>query len=644
MAFRVGVVGHRPDRLPQDAASLDAIRARIAEVLATVAETVRDFHHGPDAAFYSREGPRLRANSPLAEGSDRMFAEEALRLGYDLCCIMPFAQAEFEADFLPPAAFGENALEHFRDILARADAVAGLSRFELDGERKHFERAYAAAGSIVLNQSDLLLVIWDGSGPNGIGGTVDTLRQAISFNVPVLWIDTKAPFGWRILRRIEEVESLGKTELRASAASWDTPIEHARLRTALSEIVSEELSVPIAVESPTEKKREGGTAGEENPKRLLEFYLAEHKPSLNLAFAWKMFRELWGHGHLHMPTLRVTDYIEQISPEWPVDEEIDPSGPSYGASWINSVLRPHFAWADKLADRYADAHRSNFIWTSLLAAGAVFIALFPFAAGFHSDHPSPLTLVTALIEFVMVVLMVGLPWFARRRRWHQRWMEYRVLAELIRELKILLPLGGGQPLPRTSTHLANYGDPARSWMYWQLRAIARETGLPDARITHGYVRDQLKHLELFVEGQIRFHDKSSERFERIHHRLHQGALYLFLVTIAGVIVNWSLPYLHGEAPSWIGRWLILISAVFPASGAALASINNQGEFARLQRRSQAMRDGFERLQDKINGLKATPPPLSLAEVTDIASQMAAMMVDENTEWRIVVVDLPHVAG
>ena len=83
-------------------------------------------------------------------------------------------------------------------------------------------------------------------------------------------------------------------------------------------------------------------------------------------------------------------------------------------------------------------------------------------------------------------------------------------------------------------------------------------------------------------------------------------------------------------------WLILVAAGFPALGAAVASINNQGEFARLQRRSQAMVAGFVDLRAKVAHLAARPTVPPLIEVTDIAAEIATMMLDENTEWRIVV--------
>ena len=47
IAFRVGVVGHRPDRLPEGEPALVAIRERIAEALQAVAGAVGEFAAGP---------------------------------------------------------------------------------------------------------------------------------------------------------------------------------------------------------------------------------------------------------------------------------------------------------------------------------------------------------------------------------------------------------------------------------------------------------------------------------------------------------------------------------------------------------------------------------------------------------------------
>lgn len=627
IAFRVGVVGHRPDRLPAGEEALGEIRRRIAEVLEAVAGSVAECARGPDLRLYdSSLAPALTAVSPLAEGADRIFAEEALRCGYRLTCVMPFHRDEFKRDFAGPESFEEASAARFDAILVKAEEAGTLTAFELDGRRERAHEAYSQAGRVVLNQSDLLLAVWDGGSTNGIGGTFDTIQQAIAFNVPTLWLDSRSPFGWRLLRDEADLETItGETV----CAPCPQPVEGALIK-AVGEVVRSEL----------------GLSGGQGAR--LQAYLAETRPKRNWAMTWKLFRDFMDTGSIRLPTIRVADFEDQIRSAWPVigDSDVAEEDVAPDRSWMNGQLRGHYAWSDKLADLYADAHRSAFVASSLMAAGAVFAALLP-VAGHFGRHAA---VATAVVEALILAVLVGLPVRARNRHWHEKWLEYRVLAELVRELRILIPFGGARPLPRTAAHLSNYGDPARSWMNWQARAIARNVGLPNARIDKAYVIERCAELLEFLgtaspaHGQIGFHSMNCHRMERIHERLHRMSLILFAVTIAAVAGNWALRFINPDLPERVTAWLILFSAFLPSLGAAFASINNQGEFARLQRRANAMAQSLTAVRNQILELIASADGPSLAHVSELAAQLASMMVDENTEWRIVVLDLPHAAG
>ena len=136
----------------------------------------------------------LRAISPLAEGTDRIFAEQALELGFKLCCVLPFPQAEFENDFAAGKALENDSLVPFQGLLAQA-----ATRFELDGIRRPEGEAYGAGGRMVLNQSDLLIVVWDGKRLGKRGGTEETFDEALNRGVTVAWIDADAPHQWQLL-------------------------------------------------------------------------------------------------------------------------------------------------------------------------------------------------------------------------------------------------------------------------------------------------------------------------------------------------------------------------------------------------------------------------------------------------------------
>lgn len=160
----LGVTGHRS--LPD--ADLPLLRQHVRELL-TLAT---DPHETSWLA------------TSLAEGADRLVAEEALALGFELYCPLPFEAAEYEKDFDTP-----ESVDWFRAALARSarvETIAGsATATRTDG--------YTAAGRAMLDASRVLLALWDGLPPRGEGGTGQMVQEAITRGMPVLRIPTTAP-------------------------------------------------------------------------------------------------------------------------------------------------------------------------------------------------------------------------------------------------------------------------------------------------------------------------------------------------------------------------------------------------------------------------------------------------------------------
>jgi hypothetical protein len=194
--FRVGVVGHRPDRL--QSADLQQLAAQLRSVLGAIRSEVSRLGRSRRRRV-APASPVLQAISPLAEGVDRLFAEVAIGLGYELQCPMPFPQAEFERDFLPPCSLEPDSLERFRSLLAQAERETALARLEMNGDRARASDAYAACGRIVVDQSDVLVVVWDGERRRRRGGTEETIDAARLTGVPIVWMDARAPHGWQLV-------------------------------------------------------------------------------------------------------------------------------------------------------------------------------------------------------------------------------------------------------------------------------------------------------------------------------------------------------------------------------------------------------------------------------------------------------------
>jgi hypothetical protein len=172
--FVVGVTGHRLDGL--QSADLPLLQRRIHDCLQVVCNVVaRCAGHGTDL--------HLIVASPLAEGADRLVAEEAIALGFALYAPLPFLRDEYESDFTSSASRAA-----FRDLLACAEEV-----HEFAGTRTAAPAAYEAAGRAVIDSSDMLIAVWDGRAARGDGGTGQMVFEAIHHHLLTIWIPAAAP-------------------------------------------------------------------------------------------------------------------------------------------------------------------------------------------------------------------------------------------------------------------------------------------------------------------------------------------------------------------------------------------------------------------------------------------------------------------
>jgi hypothetical protein len=601
LTFRIGVVGHRPNRLKRE--DISSLTKRLGEVLSSVKKSVLDFstkHPG----LFNNESPCLRAVSPLAEGTDRYFAREALKLNYELCSPMPFQREEFENDFKPPHSLEPeiNSVTDFNDILAAARVKGDVRIFELDGARDKAGEAYAAAGRVVLNQSDLLVVVWDGGGEEKHGGTYETLVRAVRFAIPVVWIDAHAPHQWQLVQKEPDLPKLGPERC--------VPPPAGDLHRSLAGVIGHVLNPP-----------ESTATTDRHHVDLRTAYFAETMPKWNRFFGWKFFRGFVDGGSLCLPPLRVTPFEEAVIKDWPE------KGKNEVEDWVNHRLRSHYAWSDKLADLYADKYRSSFIFGYLAAAFAVLFGVLGYFNQATKWWPAA--------EVIIVSWILTRIWWGNRCHWHQRWIEYRVIAELVRQLRFLIPLGGGRPFPRLAQHLS-FGNPANTWMYWHIRAIDRALGLPTAEVTSKYLLECRDYIAGIIDGQVNFHLRSAERSARIEHRLHIAGAILF-----GLTFLLAFGHLLSPAGGLLHEWHVALipAAIFPAFAAAMAAISNQAEFARIARRSAAMAG---RLEQEVTKLANYDDSVHSNQVTEDALRVAQTMVDEVLDWRLVFLDRPLV--
>ena len=120
--------------------------------------------------------------SGLAEGADRHVAHLALDAGYSLHAVLPFARSTYLADFASAASRVQ-----FDQLLARAERVT-----ELPGRPGFSAQAYRRAGHALLDETDVLIAVWDGQPAQGAGGTAEVVNEACRRRIPVIHVSTLA--------------------------------------------------------------------------------------------------------------------------------------------------------------------------------------------------------------------------------------------------------------------------------------------------------------------------------------------------------------------------------------------------------------------------------------------------------------------
>ena len=154
----VGVSGHRT------LLDHDAIKSAVDEALEKILVSFRV--------------DSLQVISPLAEGADRLVAIRAKETyAARLVVPLPLNRSEYMHDF-----DSVNSKFEFLSLLEQADQVIDPPKTETR------EVAYLAAGLYVLDNSDVLIAVWDGAPARGTGGTAEIVAGARRRMMPVAWV------------------------------------------------------------------------------------------------------------------------------------------------------------------------------------------------------------------------------------------------------------------------------------------------------------------------------------------------------------------------------------------------------------------------------------------------------------------------
>lgn len=634
LVLRVGFAGRK--ELTED--ETQRLSGQLREVLTTIGHRLAAIAPGvPVSAgsepavstFYAQRPPLLRLITGLCEGADALAAQILERVNIEpdgsapsdanTCClqtelaaVLPFTVEDYRAS--RPNSF----LTEFDRQLTECAWV-----LTLDGLYKkpspdtalakiRRARGYRAQSAFLLRHSDLLVAAANPDDPGKAGGTLETVREALAFELPVVFLHTGNGQVYLIEPRGDLISVLAEppdtterwkgtlqkwvTLLTADPDNGLTPHDHTQSaeRHRGNQVLHELLDL------------------KDSPARSAQRRLVRLRH-----WVWEKFDKCFASG---------------IKPK------------------SDAPIAPYSAYrkrAGELSRHYGGLYRGAFLLNYLLAIITVTLAAASLAllGGSHTSvgeqflsvaentvprvgggsevvKTVPVWLLVTLLVFGIaklftVILIAVNTRQANKGEWNSRAVDYRYLAERLRTMYYLARAGSQQPPAAAPPQFASRVV-RQSTIDWFFEAIVRSISPADLEIAKpAEVKTEkddvvsikkLVHIQpldvvqsvrdSWIQEQTVYHERNALTMQAVSHTTERMAINLGRLVI--VIVICDLLVIGGKLLNWIPTSLdavarpatpvlVFFSAILPAVVAALNGIRFQSECQRLAERSSVMR-------------------------------------------------------
>lgn len=243
----------------------------------------------------------------------------------------------------------------------------------------------------------------------------------------------------------------------------------------------------------------------------------------------------------------------------------------------------------------------------------------------------------------------ALNWHFDQRRWHQRWLEYRILAERFRYVNMLLPLGEDIVL-QLAIAPTRSADLMWHQRYFEWHAKNLEVSAPPARQYHD-------HALAVIAAQEDYHKLNHRRRGTVARRLHWLGKGAFIGALATCIVDilfaffpaaklapgtdgpfaWlmthSLSFLESVCP-FLGAWL-------PVFAAAAYAILTHAEYAKAAEASGETYEYIQQLSEQLASIPSSADDLDTkvpAGMKSIVIEFVGTAIAEASGWRAMLRD------
>jgi hypothetical protein len=454
--------------------------------------------------------PKLAVVSALAEGADRLVAREVLNRGGNLVCVLPVAEGDvglYRQDFE-----SAESRQEFDELRERARQEIAPTERILPDQR---EDGYLWAGKAVVANSDVIIAIWDGQAPRGVGGTADLIH----------WLRDR------------------DRDRRPDQSPED-----------------------LALGDPAPLRIIVHTSGPKAP-----YAEADKDPPYDVAAktALERLKCDWdGLEAFNRMSFKPRDWQQ-----W-AGQTMDDLAPAEYRQWprLNRLLEqiaPHLTRADQEAMAAQKAFRwSSYAFFGLTALATILAAL----------QATVLTGVWELALGELVLIFASVIIVMAERAWrnnNKHWFVYRFLAERLRTTFYLLAV---RSVPEARFDVGGTADrPMQNgWVQRAFTSILAEIG-PDRERDIAEDPETLSSLirAHWMTGQLNYFERTSKKMMRRHNTV-RGLLYAVLsATIVAALLHSLRIWPFHSGPT---ETLIMCAIGLPAVAAALSNIRSIREF------------------------------------------------------------------
>lgn len=682
LVLRIGLAGSM--RVPASAES--DLSASLTRIFSVTLKHLRDI--GSDARsgilprtrvthYFSPEPACLRLVTGLAEGVDVLgvhslnaATKDTALTGHvesDLVAVLPFDTDTYRTSRVPAFRNEFDRLLAICSYVVTVDGCFDSPHPDTPLAELRRARAYRGQARILLRQSDILIAVLTDGESGKPGGTIETVRAAVTLRIPVVVVRIK---GTEV--RIDFIEPGNEFEWSAAPPAADTRQWEIFLSRWVDRLVA----------APDTDAEGAGPIPE--LQMLEEYFFDDRRPPATVYHGSKCherrrsIREcLWGGflAHFRKGTVRRASSNDvSTSPNTPATLPTSNVPPS-----------PLSAYRDRarsLNYHYAGLYRGAFLANYVLAVVAVSLsALSLVVLALDLHDAAKLLLALGAVELAVVVFIFWNTKQANSNDWNGRAVSYRYLAERLRSLYFLTCCGSTRAPSAQIRHPLHRARALRqSAADWLYQAIERSSSpaamfpriapsLPDnvgsvpradsislhGASTMAVLRDK------WIADQGAYHRSNERVMHLMYHRTERWVTTLNLtviVILAADLLASIAKSLGRLSPALVNAihdhlpFLFFFTAVIPAVVAGVNGIRFQSECQKLSERSAAMRslltghsgqDGglwaeANRLHDQLRAAADDPltnPGALCVDALLFAEDVVLVMAQEVSEWSVL---------